>query len=255
MIDIGNTAIESLDVGHQSRRRDIGCVGGIERINIRLAGVQVLGIGVARGLRHVVVGLRPGVIGHELEPVRHLLQQSGLEGIEMGIADHGRFNNLGVALVATRGCEARPDRGSRFIDPSGVGGGGAAREGELTAHDRSRIDSGVHFQFHKLMARCGTDIGQPRGPVARKLLLEGQVEVVGDRHMEVAGRIVFVDLDLVGKDLRGLEGQGEGEGVGVLSCRVAGGGLAVRIAERPAGTASGLVHVGEGDGDGVGDKC
>src|SRR5664280_2114285 len=66
-------------------------------------------------------------------------------------------------------------------------------------------------------------------------MLDGQVEVIGDGHLEVAGGIVLGDRDPFGEGLGGREGQGVGEWIGDLAGRAEGGCGAIRIAEGPAG--------------------
>src|SRR5208283_5332564 len=130
MVDVGEAAVEGLDVRHQGCRWNVGCVGGIERIDIRLAAVEVFGVGVPRGLRHVVVGLGPGVVGQQLEAVRHPFSQSGLERVIACRSNHGGVDDVGVVFVAACDCDTRADGGSRVIDPSGGGAGCAGREAQ-----------------------------------------------------------------------------------------------------------------------------
>src|ERR1035437_4472291 len=109
------------------------------------------------------------------------------------------------------------------------------------------------------MARAGTDISDARRPARSKLMLDGQVVVISGRHLEVAGRIVFHESNRGRKDLVGREGQSEWEGIGkraadIRATRSIGQAsiVALRITERPTGTANGTQCIGGCNGDGIG---
>src|ERR1035441_4060480 len=107
----------------------------------------------------------------------------------MRVAAHAGLDDVGIVCKAACATCARADGGGRVIGPSLIctqGGGGGV-------HGR------VEFQVDKLMARTGADIGQPHGPIGGKLLLDGQVVVVGDRHPEVAGGVEFFKQGRVGE--------------------------------------------------------
>ena len=119
------------------RRRGYRGVGGIERIDVGLAGVEVFGVGDAGGLRHVVVGLGPGVVGQEREAVAHRLVEGGLEGVVVGVADHAGDDHLGVACRRSRWRLAQgPTDGRGVVDAALVG---AKPEPVLTAGLISRL--------------------------------------------------------------------------------------------------------------------
>src|SRR6185312_112062 len=59
MVDVGQSAVERLDVLHTRGSRNADRVGRVQRKDVGHAGVQVLGVRDPGALRHIVVGLGP----------------------------------------------------------------------------------------------------------------------------------------------------------------------------------------------------
>jgi hypothetical protein len=70
-------------------------------------------------------------------------------------------------------------------------------------------------------------------------MLEGRVEGIGHRHVEVAGRIVLIQQEPVREHLVGRERQGEGERIVIGRSVVAAAALTIRVAEGPTGVGTG----------------
>ena len=87
----------------------------------------------------------------------HLLFQGGLERVEVGGADHGGFDDIGVVCRAARAWYAGSDGGGRIIDTPLV-------DAESDSGEAGDVDGRVEFQVDKLMAGDGTDISDPERP-------------------------------------------------------------------------------------------